>query len=89
MNNERRKRIEAAREKIAEAEVALEAAREIVQEVKDDEEAALDNMPESFQDGERGQAMQEAIDALDDALSEMDLYDFTTITDQFDTASTG
>ncbi len=75
MNNERRKRIE--------------AAREIVQEVKDDEEAALDNMPESFQDGERGQAMQEAIDALDDALSEMDLYDFTTITDQFDTASTG
>jgi len=89
MNNERRKRIETAREKIAEAEAALEAAREIVQEVKDDEEAALENMPESFQDGERGQAMQEVIDALDVALSEIELYDLTTITDQFDIASTG
>lgn len=56
MNKERRKRIEEASAKIAEAEAALQAAQEIIQEVRDGEESARENLPESLQDGERGQA---------------------------------
>lgn len=39
-----------------------------LQEVRDEEEEAYDNLPESMQDGERGEMMQDAIDALDNAL---------------------
>lgn len=87
MNRERRKQIEAATAKIAEAEAALQAAQEIIQEVRDDEEAARDNLPESLQDGERGQAMQEAIDALDSALSDIEGVDFSEMTSQLETAA--
>lgn len=53
MNAERRKKIEAALALIAEC--------------KYDEQEAYDNMPESFQEGERGDAMQEHINNLEDA----------------------
>ena len=87
MNKERRKRIEEASAKIAEAEAALQAAQEIIQEVRDGEESARDNLPESLQDGERGQAMQEAIDALDSALSEIEGVDLSEISSQLETAA--
>ena len=32
--------------------------------MRDEEQDAFDNMPESFQNGERGEAMTEAIDKL-------------------------
>ena len=35
--------------------------------IKDDEEKKLDNMPESLQDSERGEQMQEGIDTLESA----------------------
>lgn len=85
MNKERRKRIEEASAKIAEA--ALQAAQEIIQEVRDGEESARENLPESLQDGERGQAMQEAIDALDSALSEIEGVDLSEISSQLETAA--
>ncbi|AYF72204.1 hypothetical protein L4O78_006351 [Pseudomonas aeruginosa] len=87
MNKERRKRIEEASAKIAEAEAALQAAQEIIQEVRDGEESARENLPESLQDGERGQAMQEAIDALDSALSEIEGVDLSEISSQLETAA--
>ena len=46
----------------------VQNALDILQEVHDEEEEAYDNLPESMQDGERGDLMQEAIDALDNAL---------------------
>jgi vacuolar-type H+-ATPase subunit E/Vma4 len=85
MNKERRKRIEEASAKIAEA--ALQAAQEIIQEVRDGEESARENLPESLQDGERGQAMQEAIDALDSALSEIEGVYLSEISSQLETAA--
>ena len=87
MNKERRKRIEEASAKIAEAEAALQAAQEIIQEVRDGEESARENLPESLQDGERGQAMQEAIDALDSALSEIEGVDLSEISNQLKTTA--
>ena len=80
-------RIEEASAKIAEAEAALQAAQEIIQEVRDGEESARENLPESLQDGERGQAMQEAIDALDSALSEIEGVDLSEISSQLETAA--
>ena len=51
MNRERRKRLQEAFDKIAEAQ-------EILSEVRDEEQEAYENLPENFQYGERGEEMQ-------------------------------
>lgn len=65
MNNNRRKRITEAMEH-------LSLAREILEVVRDEEQEAFDNLPESLQEGERGQKMEEAADALDTAVSDLE-----------------
>lgn len=75
MNKDRRKRIEALIEKIDDIKIEIE-------EIQSEEQDAFDNMPESFQDGERGEQSQSAIDALGEALGALD----ETI-DQLNTAS--
>lgn len=57
MNAFRRKELQRAIE-------LIEQASEIIDNVMNDEQEALDNMPESLQYSERGEAMQEAIDNL-------------------------
>ena len=65
---------------------ALDALRAEIQEdletVLDEEQEALDNMPESFQDGEKGQQMQEYIDAMEDVMSELENLDVENLMDQ-------
>ena len=58
MNNDRRKRL-------AKAIEHLDEAKAIIDEVASDEQMAFDNLPESFQDGARGNAMTEVIEALE------------------------
>lgn len=65
MNAERRKRI-------AEALVIIRTLHEEIEAIRDDEQEAYDAMPESFQNGERGEAMQNAIDTLDSAATSLD-----------------
>lgn len=60
MNKQRRKAIEKISDKLEELQAEL-------QMLKDEEEEAYDNLPESLQDGEKGEAMQEAIEYLDNA----------------------
>lgn len=60
MNKARRKRL-------AEAAELLEQARDILEEVRDEEQEAHDNLPESFQQGERGEEMESYIAAIEDA----------------------
>lgn len=55
MNKQRRKDIEDVRAR-------LEELRDEIEALKNDEEEYYDNMPESFQNGERGEKAQEAID---------------------------
>lgn len=38
----------------------------------DEEQTALENLPESFQEGENGDTMQEAIDNLSNAMDAID-----------------
>ena len=62
MNNQRRK-------KLNEACSLLSKAATIVDCVKDEEQDSMDNMPESLQDSERYSIMEDAVDAMDDALN--------------------
>ena len=50
MNKQRRKRLE-------EAFNMIDQAKDILEEVKDEEQEAYDKLPESFQNGERGEEM--------------------------------
>lgn len=55
----------------------MEALRQDIDSILEEEQEAYDNMPESLQNGERGEAMQEAIEALESAVGsceELDEY---------------
>ena len=74
MNNKRRKQIETAIEKSQSAIELLEEAENIltetlgeIEEIESDEQDAYDNLPESFQMSEKGEAMGEAVSSLQDA----------------------
>ena len=65
MNKARRKQIEAIKNLLTTIQTDLEA-------IKDDEQEAYDNLPESLQDGEKGEKMTEAIDNLETACSALE-----------------
>ena len=60
------------RSEIARATALIEQAWLILETCRDEEQDYYDNMPESFQDGEKGEAAQTAIDALDEAVSALE-----------------
>ena len=58
--------------------VPLETVKEALQDVLNEEQEAYDNLPEGLQESDRGQQMQEYIDALEgvvDSLGELDIED--------------
>ena len=59
MNRNRRKRLTEAFEKIGEIKDILEA-------VKDEERESLENLPDNFRYGERGEEMENYIEMLDE-----------------------
>lgn len=65
MNRGRRKKIQEVCEKIREAIESLE-------EIKEEEQGALDNLPDSFRYGERGEEMEGYIEMLDETLGYLD-----------------
>ena len=65
MNKARRKEIDSVIE-------ALEEAKEQLEVIRDDEQDYFDNMPESFQYAEKGEAAEEAISNLDYAIDQID-----------------
>lgn len=75
MNKERRKMIEKVVSKLYDL-------REQVESIMDEEQEAFDNMPESLQETERGERMQEVVDALDSAC-----YDIDNIIDNLNEAT--
>lgn len=66
MNAKRRKKIEKL------LFTQLEDIKTAIESIRDEEEEAYDNLPESLQDGERGDKMQEAMDNLENAASGID-----------------
>lgn len=65
MNAARRRRIEKVENQIADLVAELE-------EIISEEQGALDNLPDSLQQADKGQAMEEAIGSLDDAKSDLE-----------------
>lgn len=65
MNNQRRKELEKIIARIEDVRSEIEEIKDAIEMVRDEEEVAYDNLPESIQDSDRGQAMQDAINALD------------------------
>lgn len=77
MNKSRRKKLAAARQ-------LVDQARAILEEVRDEEQEAFDNLPESIQASEKGQAMDETVSAIQDLADELENIDF----DQFELGDT-
>lgn len=79
MNKERRaaiaaliKSAESVKEDFALLAGKIEGLKAEAESIRDEEQEYYDNMPESFQSGEKGQAAEEKISALDDAISEIE-----------------
>lgn len=74
MNNTRRAALAALlddlqRTGLLDARDRVQDIHDALETLRDDEQDAFDNLPESLQDGERGNAMQDAIGRMDDALA--------------------
>jgi predicted nucleic acid-binding Zn-ribbon protein len=76
MNKERRKELEDIVAKLADAKTDLQAtledAKEALQSVQADEQSYFDNMPESFQQADKGQAAENAIAEMQAAIDELE-----------------
>lgn len=62
----------ARRKNLATIIETLEAMKSSLEDVRDEEESAFDNLPESIQESERGETMQEIVDALYDACDSLE-----------------
>lgn len=60
------------REQIRKALQLVEEAYSLLSVAKDEEEMAYENLPESLQSSERGEAMQENVDNLDTAVTALE-----------------
>lgn len=67
MNKDRRKELSKAIGLLNGAKESIEGAKTIIETCKDEEQECYDGLPESMQEGEKGDAMQENIDDLDEA----------------------
>ena len=83
MNRVRRKSLKDVLGKMDELSAVLENVKDAIQAVLDEEQEAYDNLPEGLQEAERGQQMQEYIEALEgvvDSLGDLDVKDlYSTI----------
>ena len=67
---------------LEELDALREQIREQLSAIQDDEQEALDNMPESIQESEKGEQMQEYIDTMENVTGELDLIDIEDLIDQ-------
>lgn len=64
----------------------MDKINDVLQELTSDEESAYDNMPESIQQSEKGDVMQEgidnlneAVDYLSDAIGALDFFEIVDV----------
>lgn len=82
MNKVRRKALANIVTMLEKLDELREEIREQLAEIQDEEQEALDNMPESLQESEKGEQMQEYIDAMENVTGELDLLDIEDLVDQ-------
>ena len=73
MNAKRRNAIESVINELIEKfeEIKAEAIDQL-SEIRDEEQEAYDNLPESLQESERGENMQDCIDSLESFMSDLE-----------------
>ena len=79
MNNDRRKAIALIRGEVEQLAEQLDSVKTQLEDLRDEEQEYFDNMPESLQGGEKGDAAQEAVNQLDSAIDALDI-DFDSAT---------
>src|SRR3546814_19074919 len=84
--SQRRKQLEEARAILESAQERLDEAKQLLEAIRDDEQDYYDNMPESFQGGDKGCAAEAAIDQLSTAIDDLALVDFDTFYNAIDEA---
>lgn len=72
MNKQRRKDIQMAIDIMNESIASMERAKSIIETAAEEERDAYENLPESIQEGERGYAMEEAADTMDEIVESLD-----------------
>ena len=72
MNNARRKAITEAMDKALTVIGTLEETKSDLESLRDEEQDAFDNMRESLQQSERGQASETAISELDEVITKLE-----------------
>ncbi len=86
MNNERRTKLAALRDRMSELQDQACTLITDLQDILNEEQEYLDNMPESLQEGEKGEKAQAAIDLMDDLINS--ITEFTDLdTAHFDDAA--
>jgi hypothetical protein len=72
MNKQRRETLRKIQSTIGLMMTKVTESKEMLETIRDEEQEAYDNLPESLQDADKGQDMQEAIDYMDAAISDLD-----------------
>ena len=72
MNNDRRKALKEAMANLDQARVYVALAKDGIEACKDNEQEYFDNMPEAFQQGDKGEAATAAVAELEEAESCLD-----------------
>lgn len=86
MNNDRRKELASIKEEIDKARGIIDTCRDRLETCKDDEQEYYDNMPESFQNGEKGDLATTAIEAIEEAIDGLEQIDLDAVDGSIDTA---
>jgi len=86
MNKERRK---ALAEIVAELQALpdLSEIKDRLETLKDEEQEAFDNMSEGLQQSDRGQQMEAAVSAMEEAIELIDAFNIEEIVGHIETAS--
>jgi uncharacterized coiled-coil DUF342 family protein len=79
MNKQRRAALKEVAVKLDTLRDAFSEIQEEIANIRDEEQEYYDNMPESLQDGDKGQTAQAAIDALEEAVDAFDQFDFDDV----------
>lgn len=86
MNAERRKKLEAIKERLTILMGEASSLGDELAELRDEEQEYFDNMPEGLQGGDKGEKAQAAIDAMENVTGLLE--DFAGIdADELDTAA--
>lgn len=86
MNNQRRKEISSIVSELQGLSAQFDELKERIEAVRDEEQEYFDNMPESFQQGDKGSMAEEAISNLDSAVDAFEI-DFDEIISSLENAA--